>query len=247
LRGATNAILRYDRPDFVPDVCLIDEAGRWLRRTFYPLISSSTVCPYDAIREYMVDDTSPGYPWHLIYRTKKDFLDGEHGAFVDEYWSRLGTSSPVVSFAASSVKVEIRSHEKVLSDEPRTIIAMDACHTVSTQRLCLDQNNKLIDNFYRSPIVLGIDPFRGGWDRLCRRMSRHPNAYELDGKKFDGRFYNAAFDQICRFRFECLRREFRSPENELRFRNLYDSIKSGYLVHVNGVVYWRPTGGPSGH
>lgn len=244
--GAYNAFKRYDRVDHPQDERLWNIAYEWMCEEFYPHMSCSEVYNYDAVREYLVDTTSPGYPMILKYASKSLYLDGEDGKFYSDFWARLATDDPIECLDAISVKVELRTAEKVESDMPRTIIAVDCNMSVAGQQLFLDQNIRMNETHGLHSSYVGMDVYGGGWNRLAGAMSVHPNSYELDGAKFDGRFHNKAQDNICKFRKKCLRSIDRTPDNLKRIDNYYAHAKSSLVVQVDGRIFFRLTGKTSG-
>lgn len=72
------------------------------------------------------------------------------------------------------------------------------------------------------------------------------NTIELDGKKFDGRFRYYCMKKIRDFRFKMLAQEYRTPENKARLKHLYYELAHSPLVNVDGGVYGRACGNPSG-
>lgn len=69
----------------------------------------------------------------------------------------------------------------------------------------------------------------------------------LDAKKFDSRYRAMIFELVCRFRYFCLSPRFRTKQNWDRLVHLYEQLASAPLVNVDGRVYARGIGGPSGH
>jgi len=247
LVGAYNSLVRFDHADFKCDDRLWDIAYDWLYREFFPIMSGSVIYDYDTVREYMVDDTSPGFPMSVKYPTKAAYLKSQDGFFNNFHWDCLGSDDPIITFDAVSIKVELRSKAKVDSDKPRTIIAEDTDDSVAGQRLFLDQNIRMNSHHLEASSCVGLDPYHGGWHRCCIKMSVHPNSFELDGKEYDGRFHNRAQSNICRFRKACLAVEYRTKDNLKRIDNFYNRMKGGFLVQVDGRVYLRTTGETSGN
>jgi len=249
---ATKAITRYDRvPDpFSKEVHhFYDVAGEWMEKTFAPFLCESNVCSYDYMTEWLSPDKSPGMPWTHKYPFKCDYWNSPDADFYSVYWTALATKDYIRSLCSVSIKEEVRLKEKIDRDEVRTIIAMDVNHVVAHGQLCLEQNQRLVASHEDHPIKLGINMFGGGWHRLNHRMSRFgsgANTIELDGKKFDGRFRYYCFEKIRDFRFKMLSAEQRTEANKTRLRNIYYELAHAPLVNVDGCVYGRSSGNPSG-
>lgn len=247
IEGAYNALLRFDSKDFVPNDYHWTIAGNWMEKHFTNAMGMSEVFDYDTIREYMVDDTAPGFPMSIQHRTKASYLDSDDGDFYQCTWDLLATDEPILSFDSCSVKVELRPREKVLTNYPRSIMVVCTNMTTSGQRLFLDQNIKMNESAGMTSACVGIDPMRGGWNRLANRMSVKPHSFALDGKWFDSRYHNRAQDNICRLRKRLLAPRFRTVENEKRIDNFYSHKKKSFFVQVDGRIFKRDTGESSGN
>jgi len=145
-----------------------------------------------------------------------------------------------------SIKEELRTQEKIDDDNGRTIIAMDVNHVVASNILMLDQNFSLIKSHLRHSSALGLDMFKGGAQRLVTHMTPWgTGAYtlEIDGKKFDGRFQRHTFELVFRARAHWGRYDI---DNYNRVKQLYWELHSAPLVNIDGNVYARFIGNPSG-
>jgi len=253
LGQSINALKRYDRAaqPFSPEICcLYDVAGEWLDKEFGLYVGNSIVVDYDDCLEWFNPMKSPGYPWSLSYTFKADFWMSPDVDFFAKYYDVLSTPDYIRSLCSVSIKEEIRPREKVDNDKVRTIIAMDVNHVTASARLSLDHNRKLTATHLKHSGALGMNLFEGGMHRLNDRMSAFgggPNTIELDGVQFDGRYREYCFDKIAAFRWRMLAPEYRTPENKARLINLYKELTRSPLVNVDGHVYGRVTGGPSGH
>jgi len=249
---AVDALKRYDREPhpFSPEICrLYDIAGDWLEKEFGHYLSDSRVMTYDAVIEWLRPMRSPGYPWTLKYEYKVDYWLSPDAPFYSRYWDVLSTPEYIRFLCSVTIKEEVRPREKVDRGEVRTIVAMDVNHVVAHSMLCLHQNNRLIASHLKHSSALGMDTFNGGFHRLDAKMSRFGggrNVIELDGKKFDGRFRYYCMQKIRDFRFKMLAPEFRTPENRVRLFNLYYELAHSPLVNVDGFVFGRLVGNPSG-
>lgn len=252
---ATKSILRYNKP---PDP-LDPEVKRkyniafdWLDRRFTPILSNSVVFDGPTAIELMPVKKSPGYPWSLEYQYKEDFYGTPEGEeFLEKYWELLATSDYIRSLASVSVKEEVRSTDKVMRQgKARTVMAFPVPHSHASKRLFRDQNRTLITQHGKLGSEVGIDPFHGGWHELVERhlkfTARRAGSAAMDGIEYDARFRYFIGKAIGRQRFKWLRRDFRTPENLQRIRNLYYDIFHAPIVGVDGEVHSRGTGNGSG-
>jgi len=249
---ANKSLLRYDRKEnpFSDEVMrLYDIAGDWLDKEFGPALANSRVISYDETIEWLDPDKSPGLPWTGKYQYKCDYWDSENSHFFVKYWDALKTQNYIRSLCSVTIKEEVRTWEKVVNEDGRTIVPMDVNHIVAHCMLCLDQNRRLIATHMQHSIVLGINTMRGGFHLLNAKMMRFGDVkatIALDGKKFDGRFRKYCFDKIRDCRWRMLRKKDRIAENYTRLYNLYYELSHAPLVNVDGRVYGRQAGNPSG-
>lgn len=247
------ALSRYDRKvdPFSPKIKhLYDIAGDWLEKEFGPHMCNSRVLSLDEVMEWLHSDKSPGYPETLKYPTKADYYaSSDFASLFPEYLRRLETDDYIRSLCSVTIKEEVRPRMKVERGEVRTIVAMDTNHVIAHCMYCLHQNNSMIKTHLLHSSTLGINIFESGFHRLNEKMMRfgsEPCTIELDGKKFDGRFREYCFHKIRDFRFKMLASEFRTPSTYKILTNLYNELVFSPLVDVDGFVFAREAGNPSG-
>jgi len=238
------SILKYNRPQPKFEFRLWNVALDWTERHFRPYLSESKVSDHETVIYELDKSKSAGYPWNLTYKNKKEFLaESKNIDYLVQYYESLATVDPWKSFWVASLKSEMRDVEKLRENKIRTFTASAVEHVYATNRLCLDMNNK----FYRTNnehwSFVGASKFYGGWDKLYRRLSKHPNAFELDESSFDASlFRDAMYGQLY------LRKKFcRYTEKEQRqLEEVYNQIVDSVLVMGNGQVFRKNTGNPSG-
>jgi hypothetical protein len=251
---AEKSLKRYDRdPDPYSDEIkrAYSVAADWMEIHFSPYMCNSKVATYDTVIEKLKGDKSPGLPWTSKYREKDDYWlteEKEDLEFFSHYWDRLETNNPIQSLSSVSSKEEMRETEKVDSGSIRTIIAMDVNHVVAQNMLCHEQNEKLKASCLKHSMTLGLDIHGGGFHRLNSKMQKWPgkNTIEIDGVKFDGKFRWLHFQKIRDFRWKMLCPEDRILANYVRLHNIYWQLAHSPLVNIDGRVYKRDSGNPSG-
>jgi len=257
LELATASIKRFDRPPYPvsPKIeHLYDIAASWIDRRYSPIMGDSRVMSYSEVIEYMPAGKSPGYPWSLKYAFKEDFASSPLGeAHLEDYWEKLATEDYYQSLCAAFVKEEVRSKVKIYDQKKaRTVIAMPGDHVYSHCRLVLDQNRRLIQSHGRVGSELGINFFYGGAHLLVDRHQSFAGgthkrcSMALDGVGFDGRYRKTVFQRVGKLRAGWLCRRDRTPDNVTRIRNIYKEVASAPIINVNGDVFGRDTGHPSG-
>lgn len=249
---ARKALARYDRIEdpFTDDVKqFYDIAGHWLELEFGSYLQDSKIVSNDYVEQHLRDDKSPGAPWNMVgIRTKGEFFEQKPEFYVT-YWDKLATADHIRSLSSSSIKEELRDAEKVRNGQVRTIISMDVAHVKAHCQLALDQNMRLMYSCGKHSSCLGIVMQYGGWNQLNERMSAFgplPCTLELDARQFDSRYRYYCFCLVRNFRFKMLAREFQTEANWIRLSNLYWELCFSPLVDVDGNVFSRECGNPSG-
>lgn len=246
------ALQRYNRPGSVYSneiKQLYKIAGSWLDKTYGPYLSNSRVLSYNEILSRQKSDTSPGLPWSAQYPTKADYHVSEDGNFFAKYWSVLHTPDYIRSLCSVTEKEEMRLQSKIDIKKIRTIISMDVNHVTAHMRLCSDMNDKLMANHKYHPIKLGMDMFNRGFHILNNSMHKFgegANVIELDGVLYDGRFYEEPHAEIRDFSWRMYHPIDRTKENYDRLYNITKGLVGAPLVDVDGFVYDRQVGNPSG-
>jgi hypothetical protein len=247
LAASFKSAAKYDKlqPNLLPAWSL---AGDWTARHFYPVMGGSAVQTSDYVLGEMDMKTSCGFPWSLHHHNKKDFLaDPQARAVIDDFWDKLSEAgNTIVPIWTCSQKIELRDIEKLRLLKHRTFTAAAIEHSVATNRLCLDMNNRFYGGTSQTWSFVGATKFLQGWDRLYRRLAKHPNAFELDESEYDASLFAAAMFGQRDLRWSFLREEDRSPENKRRMWAVYDSIVHSVVVLENGELVQKHTGNPSG-
>lgn len=249
---ARQSLSRYDRCEdpFSEKVkSLYDVAESWLGKEFGGFLCESRVLSNDAVEQHLSWNKSPGAPWNLIGMQSKGEFYEQKAEFYAMYWEKLASEDHIRSLSSSSIKEELRTVDKIKDGNVRTIISMDVAHVKAHSQLCLDQNEKLIHTATKHSSALGIVMQSGGWDALDKEMSCFgplPCTIELDGKRFDSKFRYYCMRKIRNFRFSMLAKEFQTKDNWLRLTNLYWELCFSPFVDVDGHVYSRCSGNPSG-
>lgn len=251
LEAGFKSVSKYDKgqPELDEGVWLL--AGEWTKEHFHPAMCGSRILDQEFVLTEMDKTTSCGYPWNLLYQKKSDMLaDEKASAVLTDYWHVLSLpENTIVPIWTCSQKVEMREVEKLEQMKHRTFTAAPIEHSVATNRLCLDMNNKFYSASSRGIKTwsfVGTTKFLQGWDVLYHRLNRLPNAFELDESEYDSSlFMRAMYGQLA-IRWEFLAEEFRTPENFRRMQGVYDAIVHSVIVLENGELVQKHTGNPSG-
>jgi len=224
----------------------------------------------------IVDDVekraSAGYPWTHWFRTKGELFEyraelcdrcldecrlvsksscacrfqGFMRDYCSQYWEDLANEDCRPCFWTNNVKEEIRPIEKLAINKLRTFIGGATEHVVANSQLNGDMNQKQYDSVHTHWSFVGGTKFYRGWNKMFKRLSRHPNAFELDESEFDSSLFREAMYGMMEFRWRMLHPQFRTAENRNRLRNVYRDIVDSYIVTQDGDVVQKNTGNSSG-
>jgi len=254
------AFAKYDRPQPEYDPAILDVALSWMENHFAPKLMGSRVLSEEEVLAEMDMSTSAGYPWSLKFPNKKAFLaDDVARSVLTDFWDVMGDEAepePVPIWTCSQ-KRELRSQAKIEQNALRVFTASAVEHTVLSNRLYMDQNNKFYDAHLEIDSYVGATKFLGGWNALHRRVSRaddplhrdrgfRRNGMALDTKDFDAGRYRAQIEGIRDFRWRCIRAVDRTEANRRRHERCYNNIINSTVVLENGELVRKNTGNPSG-
>jgi len=238
------SILKYNRPQPQIHVKEWNVALDWTEKHFRRWLSGSTVCTDEKVINDLDKSKSAGFPWNLTYKNKREFLKVPANVdYLGRYYDSLSSEDPMQSFWVASLKKEMRDAEKVKLKKIRSFTASSVEHVFSTNKLCLDMNNKFYNTANKHWSFVGATKFYAGWDKLYKRLSKHPNAFELDESSFDASlFRDAMYGQLY------LRKKFTkmTADEARKLDELYKQIVDSVLVMDNGQVFMKDTGNPSG-
>jgi len=217
------SVSKYDKGQPELDEGAWALAGDWTVTHFYPYMCDSKVLTENVVLGEMDMSTSCGYPASLEYHSKKEFiglrafntinpgvgvedylvsstdqLKPACFSILNDYWEVIGTENKdnIVPIWTCSQKIEMRAVEKLKLNKVRTFTAAPIEHSVATNRLCLDMNNKFYSSNNKTWSFVGGTKYLSGWDGLYRRLNKHKNAFELDESEYDSSlFARAMFGQ----------------------------------------------------
>lgn len=194
-------------------------------------LSRSSVVDDETIEQWIVPDTSPGWPYtQNVGSTKEQVLDK---ISVKELLSDFDHYSQVVT---STLKMELRRPGK----DARLFRPAPISSVVKGIQLFALQNHHLLSAPLETRIAIGIPtPGLGHsliWDMIYRSGGPYKSA---DGSSWDANFPLWAAELICEFRSSYL------PGYEEDVERYYQHMYCG-STNVNGMAY-PLIGNPSGH
>jgi len=230
------------------------EAKEWTKIVFKEVFDRSEYLPFDAVVDQLVGNTSCGYPYNRHYANKKEFLEDGGERVLREFDDNLLSLPVPCVIWESALKEELRTNEKLDSNSIRQINAAPVTFTVSMNRYTLAQNEAMYDLHTTSPSGVGLSIFRGGWDRVYRKLEKHENGFVGDFKKYDSRLLSVLMKSQAECRWEGLDKKFRkegltATERNIhceRFWKLVDEEICSLLKLPNGWLVQKFCGNPSG-
>jgi len=250
MKASFSSFAKYDRPQPDYDVGAWAVAGEWTKEHWHHVMGGAKVVDKETVLSEMDMSTSGGFPWSKKFQNKRDMLkDQKAAAVLDAYWDLICKEiTDIVPIWTCSQKVELRDLKKLLLNRVRTFTASPFEHSCSLNRLCLDMNDKFYAAGARGDTwsFVGGTKFLCGWDRLFRRLNKHPNAFELDESDYDASLFADALYGQMEIRWSFLREEDRTPENRRALENLYNSIVHSLVVLETGELVQKHGGNPSG-
>lgn len=248
--GEYKSASKYDKAQPILDESAWALSKEWTLRHFGPYMRGSQTVTQETAWQEMDKQTSPGYPHNLKYKTKaKMATDEKHMEIIGDYWDMIQKQQNEQEWKpiwSCSEKVELRPNEKIKLNKIRTFTASPVEHSVALNRMCLDMNNRFYASNGQTWSFVGGNKFMCGFDELYKRLSKHPNAFELDESEYDSSLFAKLLQEQADIRFEFLAQEYRTQANKNAMINLYESIIHSVIAMENGELLQKHTGNPSG-
>jgi len=251
LEAGYQSLIKYDKPQPTLQGDLWALAGTWAEKHFMCMANSEVWEDYDYVKSELDMKASSGFPWNVDEncRSKGEFYarpDAEE--FIENYFERLAQPYCPPVFWTNNVKEEIRSAEKMAQNKLRTFVGSPIEHVHACTQMFGDMNEKYYStaNMGHHWSFVGSTKFYRGWTKLFKRLSKHPNAFELDESEFDSSLFREAMYGMAELRFRMLAPEFQTEENRNRIWNLYVEIVDSVIITQDGDVVTKNTGNPSG-
>jgi hypothetical protein len=219
----------------------------------YLFMGNSEILDKKVVLTEMDKTSSCGYPGNILFPNKTEFLESASEKLLDDYFKIIGTvnEKQIVALWKVAQKRELISDEKILAGKVRTFTASSVEFSVAANRMFLHQNN-IMNNHHvlrtntASTSFVGATKFAGGWHKLYQKLSKHPNAFELDESSYDSSLFQRAMVAVMEFRWNCLKPEHKTIENRRRVEHLYSSMIHSICVLENRDILVKNTGNPSG-
>lgn len=260
IEAGYKSVAKYDRPQPRFRNAGFKMACEWLRTHFAPYVMGTRVLSQEETLKQMEMATAAGYPWNLVFHSKREMIEAGCSDVLEWYWNLISTTPYQVPkplripqryhpFWLNTEKAELRELKKLIENRNRTYTAIAIELGVAANRMCLDFNEQFY-NARETCSFVGRSKFYQGWNVLYMRLSKFPEGYEFDVKEFDSSAFSIALYDQMEFRWECMLEQ--TKENRMRLTNIYGEIVNSVIVlegeentNVAEVVL-KNTGNPSG-
>lgn len=233
----------YDRKSF-------ELAWDWVETILHPYWRNSSVVSFDTIRKSPLIETrekSAGLPWNLSGIPFKEEMYEEKWCrdWIEERWE--GCLNDMLTLAQVTVKKEILPIKKLAINRLRNVIAVDGAHNMWNQRLTFVMHHVMQNYPIATLTALGWSPYNGGMQDLADWLSLHPHGYEFDGSTWEAHLWEDCLLKIAELKWRALKPSDRTPENRLRFNNVYKMISRCPIVLPDGNVFMKGDDGDGGN
>jgi len=186
----------------------------------------------------------PGYPWNLVYGTKRDMIDALPEEF-NQWW--IDAASRVLdSVIQTSLKKEMRSAKKVDQQQIRTIFAVCIRHFVLLARLQRDVMNKVAVDPYNLMTMLFAPIYNGGMNTHAAYCGKFQRGWSFDVKAKDASITERFLRSYHEMMFRMLRPEDRTPDNWMRTQVAIQILIHSPLMLSDGSMWLHDAFNPSG-
>jgi len=239
-----NAVSRYAGSKIPMDPGGLKVALRMVDQCFSCLKNSPTLQIEDAIRS-VPSSTSPGYPWQLVFRTKRDLQDSAlFKVFYSNYVNDIlhGYTPPM--YWRNFIKKELKKKEKVDNHDPRSVLSQPMEGSVLNNQLYLPMNLRMCraGASMEIPVFYGVTKFNRQWHRLAKRVLRFPNINDGDVSFWDGSVHKLVMQFV-----RDLRRSWSSHKGLDKLHEYYyNNVIFSMIVGAMGDVFTKTGGMPSG-
>lgn len=213
-----------------PNAEALDRAKQAFHKIlFYRMAKSSkTMTFYEALAKVELS-TSPGYPWNLKFKTKRDILSA-HAGHLKELVDKIGAGENVIVYSQAAPKIEILSVEKYcIKGKQRTFQSSCVLQYIVALMLFSNQNDTLNDCAASTEwLNTGYTPFYGGANLLARLLLRRMK----DGRTLLDMLREKFIGLDIKAMEACLSPELFNILYELRWEAL-DIDRDWYLYYKN--------------
>jgi len=198
-----------------------------------PVWSRTGPSSLDTVLVDMVIDTASGFPFRVLgFKKKKDVLANND---LMTYCLYINFDDPDPIWSVSG-KVEWYPSKKIDDDKIRTFI-IPPFHLLLWQLLLYKEQNEAMKGKWWS--AYGFNPYRGGVDRMARRLAKCKRTVTLDVVKWDRKL--PVMDEVYE-----IRNMYVPPSHVLMAQWTTRNTIRSYLLLPDGTVVKKKCGNNSG-
>jgi len=221
-------------------------ARSWVMEDEKPYISGYSTTTHEWALNELDARKSPGSPWNRVSTSTGQWLK-DYPDHLERLWEKLGKrGSDYVYLWSNSEKEELRAVEKLADRKIRTFVASSKEMVYASHRLFGKSYEAWCENHAELNHGIGFNKYEGGWDKLTRKISKHPNAFGAD---VDGRDGHCWLDGVAHYSWMdwlVLNSPDRTTANYNRFVSILKNRCFSYVVDPDGYVWVIPGGNKSG-
>jgi hypothetical protein len=221
------------------------ESAKQVCAEAFACMDNSPLLDIDSSIRWLDRQSSPGYPWSLIYQKKAPIIDSDWWASWYCTWEDsvlAGAAKPF--YWRAFIKDEVKKQIDIDAHNPRSILASPMQATVLGYRLFGPMNEKLTaaGTSFRTPCFVGVPKFGRMWHRLALHLLHFPNRAHGDATRWDGSLMPPSLEFMCKFRQACCS----TDSMKAAFEYFYSNVINSHIVGWNGDLFVKKVGQPSG-
>lgn len=221
-------------------------AWSWTFRHFYPYMGNSDIISQEEAINHLDMTTSSGAPFNQHFHKKRDLFDAhpELSHWLEEDWNKMDLDWTCIF--TNALKEELRPIEKIKANKIRTFLSAGVDAVVHGTRLFVDMNEKMYASHLQTASTVGMSVYGGNWNRLLKKLSKHPNGYALDETEYDSSLRAYLMWYCALLRFKMLKKELQTPANRIKIQVYYRNLVNSIIITPEGVFVMKTGGNPSG-
>ncbi len=240
-QASYNAILKYDIRQPKYDNKAGSIAYKMLVQSYAVVKKARLLVDYEKV---IVKKSSPGYPWSLFYKTRRDAMaHSDVMLYVREF---VKSTADRVVLNCHIIKREPKKKNKIIKNDLRGIMPAPMELTCKGIYLFGEMDDNIIDagRQLRIASLVGLSKYRQGWNAVYRRLNKHPNAMDFDFTGFDKSIDRLSIKVCMNLRLGL----FAQLDARLieQVKCYYRYMQNAIIVMEDGNVLYKRSGNSSG-
>lgn len=237
---------------WTPKIVMVDPFLLWLASEL-TYIHNGRYCKnagemtFEEILNSWESKASPGFYFNMKYQSTEEFIEKELVySLLQEYWEKLISDKPEPDVYTNALKAELRKVGK----NPRTFMGSARRMLAAKQKLFLDQNRKIKDNYWDLWIRVGLSNYHGEWDMLYNqfqnKVGKKAIFWDSDVSGWDRSVPKLLLDEVLKLRKRWWPDSLNTADNIRRANVLYDLATEGFVLMEMGEIVKKCRGVASG-